>query len=154
VEPPRWLPTARQVAPLARLNEAGPVEQVFAAVAFQHGELGLTQSFAAAKALPQPGVERSHHFARDEIADRPQSHDQRFGSGEPQLTGSLPGRNAVGVKWSWAISSRSLNAESAGNVDSAVTVKRIMPGLAAIVRGIQNRSADLRLIAMAKLADQ
>lgn len=37
-----------QVAPFAGLNEAGPVEWVFAALAFQHGELGLPQRFAAA----------------------------------------------------------------------------------------------------------
>src|SRR5207253_6858002 len=78
------LSAAGEVTPLARLNEACPIERVFAAFAFQHRQLRLPQRFGPAETLLQAGIERSHHFACDRVAHRPQAHDQRFGAGQDE----------------------------------------------------------------------
>src|SRR5262245_15756845 len=73
-----------EASPLARLNEAGPVEWMAPVAAFQHRELGLAESFSASDAVLQPGVIGGHHLACHAIAHRPQAHDQGLRAGEKE----------------------------------------------------------------------
>src|ERR1700683_4659017 len=59
---------AREIPPFARLNEAGPVEWMAAALPLQHGQLRLPERLAPSEALFQPRVVSGHHLARDVVA--------------------------------------------------------------------------------------
>src|SRR5262245_28501772 len=71
-----------EAGPLARLDEAGPVERMLPVLARQDGKLRLTQRVAAAETVPQTRVVHHHRLARDRVADRPEAHHERLRAGK------------------------------------------------------------------------
>src|SRR5215510_4870338 len=80
----RSLSFAFQVRPLARLDEARPVERMPASFAFDHLQLHMPQPIASPLSALQRLVVLSHQVPRAEIRNRPQTHHLRLRSRQRQ----------------------------------------------------------------------
>src|SRR5262245_65746413 len=80
----RSLSFAFKVRPLARLDEARPVERMPATLAFEHLQLYMSQPIAATLATLQRLVVLDHQVPRAAIRDRPQTHHLRLRSRQRQ----------------------------------------------------------------------